>query len=1063
MAFESLFSRPPNPALNMTDSEHAGDEREDGELEDGEIDDGGFEEETSGKKEAKEEEKSIIEKTHRKKKRRKEKERKEKEKKKGKHRRREKHKHNFATSDNSSENSYDSDTDHGERSHKESLYRDYDPQFSQHGHVPPNYITSPKGQHNKRNKNDYDDYSNYSDGNYNEEEEEDDDFADQLKHYRQAKEDSNTLEPPYKKPCMKGIQPGPEQMAKGFFYGRGRGMQNKLKYKERGRGRGLHKGPNAYFQDGFQEEAKPIKKWVNMSQEFINQHTVEHKGKQICKYFLEGRCIKGDQCKFDHDAEIEKKKEICKFYIQGYCTKGENCIYMHNILFCFNEFPCKFYHTGAKCYQGDNCKFSHDPLTDDTRELLHKVLNTEEEQHHEEENDTEDLRRQGSFYNPPFLGLQFQGNRPQLYNSEQLPESGHSVLPLPQSPSMQTVQGFANPNITGMIAPFSTVVPGSAINNPRENHCLSGPSFLQNSEEKQHVMQQNSFQSFQNAPGFFDNFYSQQAVHNTQTSNASESMHNVLFARINKKHNGEEANRNMPQRSISREEDEIANWYTSSEEEDGSGVTSILKTLRNQTKNVRNNSTEQQPVSVNVDPRLAKDRAVGMQTSDPRVKCTQIQSPRSHGDSMCTDPRRDPRKLKPNDNTSSSNLKPDNLQTQCGGKVKNKGIDDDEEDTERELREKAVIIPLEILPGVSLRDPRCKLRQFSHIKMDILLTKPNFAKLIVWAPEDLLPVPPPKPDPVSSINLPLPPLIADQRLNKSRNLNTELHQPVTDPRLERLDPRLETKAKQTTMTPRNNFADHSDTHVIINKLGDPRLQKNLQSRLRRASSTDSQPAIIKDSTPPKVDPRMAARSGIGSPPTSVSSKPDQDFLPPYAPKLSSNTRLGTPSSILKNISLYDPRDNTGSTADCAQEKTVEHVGDTQKKAVPINLPCKNEGENLDGLQQPKASTEAQSQTKETQNLQERDEPSTSVPIEKMGNSNQTETLPAVSQPSTAPAVHNLPIQALTGLMRPQYNEPIQVKAGQVAQMQDTEGDGEADDKPLKDVFKTFDPTASPFC
>lgn len=29
-----------------------------------------------------------------------------------------------------------------------------------------------------------------------------------------------------------------------------------------------------------------------MSQEFINQHTVEHKGKQICKYFLEGRCIK---------------------------------------------------------------------------------------------------------------------------------------------------------------------------------------------------------------------------------------------------------------------------------------------------------------------------------------------------------------------------------------------------------------------------------------------------------------------------------------------------------------------------------------------------------------------------------------------------------------------------------------------------------------------------------------------------------------------------------------------------------------------------------------------------
>ena len=44
-------------------------------------------------------------------------------------------------------------------------------------------------------------------------------------------------------------------------------------------------------------------------------------------------CEQGDQCKFDHDAELEKRKEICKFYLQGYCTKGENCIYMHNILY----------------------------------------------------------------------------------------------------------------------------------------------------------------------------------------------------------------------------------------------------------------------------------------------------------------------------------------------------------------------------------------------------------------------------------------------------------------------------------------------------------------------------------------------------------------------------------------------------------------------------------------------------------------------------------------------------------------------------------------------------------
>lgn len=100
-----------------------------------------------------------------------------------------------------------------------------------------------------------------------------------------------------------------------------------------------------------------------MSQEFINQHTVEHNGRHICKYFIEGRCIKvrllfleykytnhltclkinfmnlslnasqGDQCKFEHDNVVpEKKKELCKFYVQGYCTKGDACIYMHNIL-----------------------------------------------------------------------------------------------------------------------------------------------------------------------------------------------------------------------------------------------------------------------------------------------------------------------------------------------------------------------------------------------------------------------------------------------------------------------------------------------------------------------------------------------------------------------------------------------------------------------------------------------------------------------------------------------------------------------------------------------------------
>ncbi|XP_073647242.1 zinc finger CCCH domain-containing protein 8 isoform X4 [Tursiops truncatus] len=223
------------------------------------------------------------------------------------------------------------------------------------------------------------DYDVYSDNDICSQESEDN-FAKELQQYIQAKEMANATqslslpEESVKKEGAKDIQKAVKQKNKNknLKAVRKNGKQKKMKRKWPGTG---DKGSNASLRkSGSQEQdGKPKEKQqpVRMSQGFINQHTVQRQGKQICKYFLERKCIKGDQCKFDHAAEIEKKKEMCKFYVQGYCTRGENCLYLHN------EYPCKFYHTGAKCYQGEHCKFSHAPLTAETQELLAKALDPE--------------------------------------------------------------------------------------------------------------------------------------------------------------------------------------------------------------------------------------------------------------------------------------------------------------------------------------------------------------------------------------------------------------------------------------------------------------------------------------------------------------------------------------------------------------------------------------------------------------------------------------------------------------------------------------------------------------
>ena len=56
------------------------------------------------------------------------------------------------------------------------------------------------------------------------------------------------------------------------------------------------------------------------------------KSKIVCKYFIQGKCIKGENCPYMH-SQIEKPKEMaqeeCPMYTIGFCKNGPLCHFLH--------------------------------------------------------------------------------------------------------------------------------------------------------------------------------------------------------------------------------------------------------------------------------------------------------------------------------------------------------------------------------------------------------------------------------------------------------------------------------------------------------------------------------------------------------------------------------------------------------------------------------------------------------------------------------------------------------------------------------------------------------------
>jgi len=149
-------------------------------------------------------------------------------------------------------------------------------------------------------------------------------------------------------------------------------------------------------------------------------------GPPLCKFFMDNRCAKGNDCQFSHDYKPPKRTEVCKYYVQnkGYCQKNDNCPYLHG------EFPCKFFHTRTNCSQGDRCIFSHDPITnEDIRIAFERCVN-----------DSDDMNRQNR--NNANNNNLHHNNNPSSGNYDVIP--GTSLLLPPPPPSI--AGSFTDPN-----------------------------------------------------------------------------------------------------------------------------------------------------------------------------------------------------------------------------------------------------------------------------------------------------------------------------------------------------------------------------------------------------------------------------------------------------------------------------------------------------------------------------------------------------------------------------------------------------------------------------------------
>lgn len=445
------------------------------------------------------------------------------------------------------------------------------------------------------------------------------------------------------------------------------------------------------------------------------------------------------------------------------------------------------------------------------------------------------------------------------------------------------------------------------------------------------------------------------------------------------------------------------NWYSSDEDEGGSSVTSILKSLRQQSSGnaARPHKGQAGSSARPADPRLR----------DPRLSRNADPS----GEPGPSDPRlarHIPSAIpKPEPHSSaSSGQKPPLLP--------------DEEEGERALRDKPISIPLDALPGHSLRDPRSQLQQFSHIKKDVVLHKPNFARMILWSPEDLIPLPIPKQE-----FIPVPAALQSM--------------PALDPRLNRSQASLSDPRQRAGSAPGDASASGSASSGLPDFELLSRILKTVSAGGSPQSDKPSDPRVRKAPADPRLHKTMDPAASRASKPTDPAPGAGEaaPAIAPYDPRLLTGTGQ---SSVLSAISLYDPRTpNSGG-------KASEPLPEGSSKASECGKPPAKAKEPLfvrrSALEHPDAEKGCGESATDRYNSYNRPRPKAA------GN--------AADPGAPHPGVHNLPVPPVYGMVKQSSKSGAGSPFAGNSPAQDSE---QQDAASLKDVFKGFDPTASPFC